>query len=409
MFATYERRLIARYLWPGTGGRLVLLVAAIGCIGVAIGVASLVLVVAVMNGAQAKLASSVAPIDGHLSITAAAHQRMDEAHVAAAIAHLPGVARAEPLREITAALSIDGRMSPVRLQGLYRDGVARHPALTSLGMGHRPDRPDTIAVGENAALRLGLLPNMPVAIGRVEVAPDRAVTLRLFDARVAGLYHDDDTPGDRPPVIFGPAAGLPILRDSPSVTPRVTVTLTRPEDEWRVSDEIGRRLGPGYRNTRWTEANRALLSALAMEKIGMSIAVGLVTLVALFNILSSMTLLARSKRREIAMLRSMGVSALSIARIFTTVGSAIAMTGAVAGMAFAGCVLVQRERITALALWLAPSRQADLDIFLSLPIGITAREVATIAIAVLAGAVLASLYPAARAARVSPALVLRGE
>ena len=68
MLARHERHLIARYLWPGAGGRLVLLVAAIGCTGVMIGVAALVLVIAVMNGAQTKLADSVAPLDGHLSI-----------------------------------------------------------------------------------------------------------------------------------------------------------------------------------------------------------------------------------------------------------------------------------------------------------------------------------------------------
>lgn len=69
MLARHERHLIARYLWPGAGGRLVLLVAGIGCTGVMIGVAALVLVIAVMNGAQTKLAESVAPVDGHLSVT----------------------------------------------------------------------------------------------------------------------------------------------------------------------------------------------------------------------------------------------------------------------------------------------------------------------------------------------------
>ncbi len=409
MLARHERHLIARYLWPGAGGRLVLLVGAIGCIGVAIGVASLVLVLAVMNGATAKLASSVAPVDGHLSITAAAHQLMDEAQVAAAIARLPGVARAEPLREITAALSIDGRMSPIRLQGLYRDGLARHPALSRMAMGRRPDSPDSIAVGENAALQLGLLPGMPVALGRVEVAPDRAVSLKLFNARVAGLYHDDEADGGQSPVVIGPVAGLPILDDTAAATRRVAVTLTKPADEAMVTGEIRRRLGPGYRIASWTQTNRTLLAALATEKIGMTIAVGLVTVIALFNILSSMTLLARSKRREIAVLRSMGMSARGIARVFTAVGSVIAGVGAVTGLTLASGLLTQRERIAAFALSLAPTRERELDVFLSLPIGISPHEVAIIGVCVLAGAVLASLYPAWQAARVSPALVLRGE
>ncbi|MDQ1229068.1 ABC transporter permease [Sphingomonas sp. SORGH_AS_0879] len=409
MLARHERHLIARYLWPGAGGRLVLLVGAIGCVGVAIGVASLVLVLAVMNGATAKLASSVAPVDGHLSITAAAHRLMDEAQVAAAIARLPGVARAKPLREITAALSIDGRMGPIRLQGLYPDGLARHPGLSRMAMGRRPDSPDSIAVGENAALQLGLLPGMPVALGRVEVGSDGAVSLKLFDARVAGLYHDDEADGGQSPVVIGPVAGLPILDDRAAVTRRVAVTLTKPADEAMVTGEIRRRLGPGYRIASWTQSNRALLAALATEKIGMTIAVGLVTVIALFNILSSMTLLARSKRREIAVLRSMGMSARGIARVFTTVGSVIAGVGAVAGLTLASGLLTQRDRIAAFVLWLAPTRERDLDVFLSLPIGISPHEVTIIGVCVLAGAVLASLYPAWQAARVSPALVLRGE
>ncbi|WP_230483402.1 ABC transporter permease [Sphingomonas sp. Leaf21] len=409
MFARHERRLVARYLWPGAGGRLVLLVGAIGCIGVAIGVASLILVLAVMNGATAKLASSVAPVDGHLSITATAHRIMDEAEVAAAIARLPGIVRAEPQRELTAALSIDGRTSPIRLQGLYPDGLAHHPSLARMAMGRRPGGPDSIAIGENAAVQLGLLPGMPVALGRVEVAPDQAVSLDLFDARVAGLYHDDDADGGQSPLVIGPVAGLPILNDTAAVSHRVAVTLADPADEARVTMEIRRRLGPGYRITSWTQSNHALLAALATEKIGMTIAVGLVTVIALFNVLSSMTLLARSKRREIAVVRSMGMSARSVARVFTTVGSIIAGVGTIAGLALATGVLTQRDRIAAFALWLAPTRERDLDVFLSLPIGIAPHEVAIIAACVMAGAVLASLYPAWQAARVPPALVLRGE
>ncbi|GAA3259795.1 hypothetical protein GCM10020258_21840 [Sphingomonas yabuuchiae] len=141
----------------------------------------------------------------------------------------------------------------------------------------------------------------------------------------------------------------------------------------------------------------------------MTIAVGLVTLVALFNILSSMTLLARAKRREIAILRTMGVTARSIMRIFATVGSIIALIGAGIGLSLAAALLTQRGAIVAAVRHLSPARQAEWDVFLSLPIGISARELAVIALSVLAGAVLASLYPAWRAGRTSPALVLRAD
>ncbi len=193
--------------------------------------------------------------------------------------------------------------------------------------------------------------------------------------------------------VYAPLDSLPILRDDSAITRRVAVVLTDAAQEAAVTAAIRRRLGPAYPITSWQQANRALLAALVTEKIGMTIAVGLVTLVALFNILSSMTLLARAKRREIAILRTMGVTARSIMRIFATVGSIIALIGAGIGLSLAAALLTQRAAIVAAVRHLSPARQAEWDVFLSLPIGISARELAVIASSVLAGAVLASLYP----------------
>lgn len=408
MLARHERHLIARYLWPGAGGRLVLLVAAIGCTGVMIGVAALVLVIAVMNGAQTKLAESVAPVDGHLSVTVPAGARLTEAQVAATIARIPGVARTEPIREITAGLSIDGRITPIKLQG--RDPATLYRLVPTMrsALAHSPDPTSAVAIGQNAAMQLGLFPGDRIAIGRVVLGHDRTLSLDLTPARVAAFYSDDDKGSDQV-TLYAPLDSLPILRDDSVVTRRVAVVLTSADREAAVTALIRQRLGPGYPITSWQQANRALLAALVTEKIGMTIAVGLVTLVALFNILSSMTLLARAKRREIAILRTMGVSARSIMRIFATMGSIIALIGAGIGLSLAAALLTQRGAIVAAVRHLSLTRQAEWDVFLSLPIGISRTELAVIALSVVAGAVLASLYPAWRAGRTSPALVLRAD
>lgn len=408
MLARHERHLIARYLWPGAGGRLVLLVAAIGCTGVMIGVAALVLVIAVMNGAQTRLADSVAPVDGHLSVTLPAAVRPTEAQVAAAIARIPGVIRTEPIREITAGLSIDGRITPITLQGRDPRTLYRLVPTMRSALAHSPDPANAVAIGQTAALQLGLFPGDRIAIGRVVLGPDRTLSLDLTPARVAAFYPDDDKGGDRV-TVYAPLDSLPILQNDSAVTRRVAVVLVDAAQEAAVTAAIRRRLGPAYPIISWQQANRALLAALVTEKIGMTIAVGLVTLVALFNILSSMTLLARAKRREIAILRTMGVTARSIMRIFATVGSIIALIGAGIGLSLAAALLTQRGAIVAAVRHLSPARQAEWDVFLSLPIGISARELAVIASSVLAGAVLASLYPAWRAGRTSPALVLRAD
>ncbi|MET4897765.1 ABC transporter permease [Sphingomonadaceae bacterium jetA1] len=408
MFARHERHLIARYLWPGAGGRLVLLVAGIGCAGVMIGVAALVLVVAVMNGAQTKLAETVAPVDGHLSIRIPPDAAMSEAQVAAAVARLPGVARSESIREITAGLSIDGRITPVTVQGRDPGTLSRLVPTMRAALTHYPNPANAVAIGQNAALQLGLFPGDTVAIGRVEIDADHSLSLALTPARLVAFYPDDEQ-GSGQVILFAPLDWLPILQDDKAVTRRIAVVLTTPDAEAAVMAAIRRRLGPGYPITSWQQANRALLAALVTEKIGMTIAVGLVTLVALFNILSSMTLLARAKRREIAILRTMGVSANGIMRVFATVGSIIALIGAGIGLTLAAGILTQRAAIVGIVRHLSPARQAEWDIFLSLPIGISGTELAMIGLSVLAGAVLASLYPAWRAGRTSPALVLRAD
>lgn len=408
MLARHERHLIARYLWPGAGGRLVLLVAAIGCTGVMIGVAALVLVIAVMNGAQTKLADSVAPVDGHLSVVVPPGARLTETQVAAAIARIPGVARTEPIREITAGLSIDGRITPITVQGRDPQTLYRLVPTMRAALAHSADPAHAVAIGQTAALQLGLFPGDRIAIGRVNVAHDHSVSLDLVPARIAAFYADDDQGSDRI-TVFAPLDSLPMLKDDAVVTRRVAVVLGSADQEEAATAAIRRRLGPGYPITSWQQANRALLAALVTEKIGMTIAVGLVTLVALFNILSSMTLLARAKRREIAILRTMGVSANGIMRIFGTVGSIIALVGAGVGLTLAAGLLTQRAAIVAAVRHLSPARQAEWDVFLSLPIGISRAELAVIAVSVLAGAVLASLYPAWRAGRTPPALVLRAD
>lgn len=274
-------------------------------------------------------------------------------------------------------------------------------------LAHSPDPANAVAIGQNAAMQLGLFPGDRVAIGRVRVGADNDVSLDLTPARVAAFYPDDDKGSDQV-TLFAPL-DLPILQQDLAVTRRVAVVLTGADGEAAVTTAIRQRLGSGYPITSWQQANRALLAALVTEKIGMTIAVGLVTLVALFNILSSMTLLARAKRREIAILRTMGVSARSIMRIFATVGSIIALIGAGIGLSLAAALLTQRAAIVAGVRHLSPARQAEWDVFLSLPIGISARELAVIALGVVAGAVLASLYPAWRAGRTSPAIVLRAD
>ncbi len=157
MLARHERHLIARYLWPGAGGRLVLLVAGIGCTGVMIGVAALVLVIAVMNGAQTRLADSVAPVDGHLSVTVPAGARLTEAQVAATSP--ASRASSAPNRSANHRRSVDRRrITPITLQGRDPRTLYRLVPTMRSALAHSPDPASAVAIGQNAALQLGCSP-----------------------------------------------------------------------------------------------------------------------------------------------------------------------------------------------------------------------------------------------------------
>jgi lipoprotein-releasing system permease protein len=153
--------------------------------------------------------------------------------------------------------------------------------------------------------------------------------------------------------------------------------------------------------------NAALFSALSQEKLPMTVVISIVTIIALSNILSSMVMLVRYKSREIAILRTVGMSRRSIAKVFVGVGAAIGFAGETAGLGVGLSLKAAKDPITQAIAAHTARPSMELDVLLSLPLAISGTEITWVVALVSIGVLLSTFYPAMRAAAIDPASVLR--
>ncbi len=408
LLSAHERLLARRYLFPGVGGRLMLLVAAIGCAGVMIGVASLILVVSVMNGAEARLAGQVASVDGHLAVTRIGHTLPDWRRLTRQAAGVRGVARAVPTLQQSGLVTAAGRVAPVEFQGLRFTDMHRLPAFRggdAFVTGALPVRAGEIAVGIGIADRLGLGTGDPVAVTTARIDRAGQLVVASTPLTVAGIYRTGAATYDDHRVI-APLPDMQRLFARGDVASRIDIAAVDDATSITLAASLREHLTGPVIIRHWRDLNAALVQTMAQEHVAMAAIIAMVTVIALANILSTMGMLVRFKAREIAILRTMGASAGSVARIFVAVGIAIGLTGEVAGLALGlGLKAIRNPVADAIGRWAGPS--PELAIFRDLPLVLSFPELAGIAAAVMAGVIAASLFPARRAAMLDPARILR--
>jgi lipoprotein-releasing system permease protein len=178
------------------------------------------------------------------------------------------------------------------------------------------------------------------------------------------------------------------------------------EDIYRadeISEKVLNLLGSGYWAQDWMQMNKNFFSALKLEKVVMFIILVLIVLVAAFNIISTLIMMVMEKRKDIAILKSMGATAKSIMRIFMMEGLIIGLIGTILGLAGGGiiCFLLQRYEFIKL-----PS---DVYYISTLPVRVQGLDVILVALSAIAISFLATLYPSYRASRLEPVSAIRYE
>ncbi|GCD52797.1 lipoprotein-releasing ABC transporter permease subunit [Acetobacter pasteurianus] len=415
MFGPFERAVAGRYLRARRGERFVSVIAIFSLVGIALGVATLIIVMAVMNGFQADLMGRILGLNGDLTIYGQGRTISQYEDVTRKVRSVPGVVSATPLVEGQVLLSAGAYNSGGMVHGLTPQGLKDLKAVSSSIIAGSLDDfgpDDSIVVGVTMAERAGL----GIGSGLTLVSPDGAATAfgtvpRVRRYRVVAIF-DAGVNDYNSSVVFLPMHAAQIYFQIPNKATQIQV-MTKDAEHVRpvtlaIEDAVG---DPGLRVLDWTNANNALFGAVQVEQNVMFLILTLIILVAAFNVISSLIMMVKDKTADIAVLRTIGASRGAIMRIFLMCGAFVGVTGTVAGTALGVVFCMNIERIRQLLQKLTGTNLFNPEVYYleHLPAKLVWGQVAEVIVMALGLSLLATLYPSWRAAKTDPVEALRHE
>jgi lipoprotein-releasing system permease protein len=417
MFGPFERMVAGRYLRARKGERFVSIIAIFSLVGIALGVATLIVVTSVMSGFQVELVSRILGVNGHITIEAYAGQKLDNYQpLVGAIRGLGDVASATPVLDGQALLSTEGGGARGGLvRGISLDDLrALHPISDHILAGKLADfaGDDAIAVGVGLANTYRLRVGDPLTV----ISPDGAATAfgtipRVRAYKVVAIF-DAGLNDYNSSVVFLPLAAAQVFFQKPDAVTGIEIRLHDPD---RVA-AVGAALAPLLQGRPvyardWRHANDTIIGVLQVQKDTMFIVLGMIVLVAAFNVVSSLIMLVKDKRADIAVLRTIGASSFSVLRIFLMCGAFVGVTGTVIGTLIGIVFCYNIHAIQHFVEQVTGGRVFDASVFMltELPNTIDWADVARVVALGLVLSLLATLYPSWRAARTDPVEALRHE
>ena len=413
-FSRLEWLLALRYLRARRQEGFISVIAVFSFLGIMLGVATLIIVMSVMNGFRAELMGRILGLNGHLTIQAEAGTSLkDFEFVTEAVAGLPGVVRANPIVEGQVMATANNTAAGVVVRGVKQEDLSAEGAVANgIRQGSLKNfSEDSVAIGHRLARKLGLRLGDQITL----ISPQSTTTpfgtvprlaryeiVAIFDV---GMFEYDSN------FVYMPMETAQVYFRLPDQASSVEVRLTEPEQARQAARMIGQRLGPQYRLYDWQQANAHFVNALEVERNVMFLILTLIIVVAAFNIISSMIMLVKDKGRDIAILRTMGTARGTIMRVFVIAGASIGVlgTGAGFGLGLAFSLNIERIRQWLQSLTGTELFSAEIYFLSKLPAKVDSTEVMYVVAMGLALSLLATLYPSWRAARLDPVEALRYE
>ncbi len=413
MFGPVERLIAGRYLRPRREEGFISVIALFSLLGIALGVGTLIVVLAVMSGFRAELLSRVLGLNGHLTVQTGPEGLPDFDQLVARLAEADGVVSVTPLVAGQVMASANGVASGALVRGIRPSDLAaratiaggiRAGSLEELGA-------EQIAIGSRMAYRMGLglgdrlslisPKGTPTAFGTVP----RIKAYEIGAIFEVGMFEYDNS------FIFMPLEEAQLYFQLEDRASEIEIMVENPDQVLAYRRELASIVGQAGRIVDWQQANSQFFTALRVERNVMFLILSLIIMVAAFNIISGMIMLVKDKSRDIAILRTVGATRGAIMRVFFMSGAAIGVTGTIAGfllgLGFAANIETIRQ-------WLQGLTGTELFAaeiyFLShLPARIETSDVVSVVLMSLALSLLATLYPSWRAARLDPVEALRYE
>lgn len=413
-FSRYEWMLAGRYLRARRKEASISAIAGFSFAGIMLGVAALIIVMAVMNGFRTELLGKILGINGHMIIEPIDSPLNDFEGVSERLSKLEGVTAAIPIVEGQVLASARDNSRGVLVRGIQESDFEKLPAVVNnVLQGTLTGFDDTggLAVGSRLAASLGLQLGDRMTL----VSPRGAVTPMGVAPRVKaypitaifqlGMSEYDST------YVFMPQVEAQLYFNKDDTVSFIEVYLEDPDTVGLMREPVMEAAERSVYITDWQQRNATFFSALQVERNVMFIILTLIILVAALNIISGLIMLVKDKGRDIAVLRTMGATRGAIMRIFFITGAAIGMLGTLAGFVLGTVICLNIENIRQFLSRLTQTELFSPELyFLSrLPADMDPSEVATVVLMALVLSFLATLYPAWRAARLDPVDALRNE
>ncbi|THF52317.1 lipoprotein-releasing ABC transporter permease subunit [Allorhizobium terrae] len=414
-FSAFERMVAWRYLRARRKEAVISVIAGFSFVGIMLGVATLIIVMAVMNGFRTELISRILGINGHMIVQPVDRPLTDYAELAKKFAAVPGVTMALPLVEgQTLASGKAGAGTGALVRGIRPDDLMKLKEVSSniktgdmvaftAGQG--------VLIGSRMANDLGLKAGDSITL----VSPEGDVTPmgvnpRVKSYKISGTFEIGMSEYDSS-IIYMPLEEAQLYFNAEGLVQSIEIFVSNPDDIDALRPKIEEAAGRQVFISDWRQRNQTFFSALQVERNVMFMILTLIVIVAALNIISGLIMLVKDKSRDIAILKTMGATSNSVLRIFFMTGAAIGIAGTFAGVVLGVIVCLNIESIREFFSWVSGTILFDPQLyFLSkLPADMSFGETVSVILMSLTLSFIATIFPAWRAARLDPVQALRYE
>ncbi|MEQ8510507.1 MAG: lipoprotein-releasing ABC transporter permease subunit [Rhodospirillaceae bacterium] len=414
MFGPFERMMAGRYLRARRKEGFVSVIAGFSLLGIGLGVATLIIVMAVMNGYRQDIMSRILGVNGHIEVQGVEFSIADYDARGDAIRQIPGVESVLPQITGQVMATTGGVTSGAVVRGVRGEDLAARTVVSeNIILGSLPafTRSEGLMIGVRMADRFRISVGDKLTL----ISPKGNVTAfgtapRLKDYPIVAIFDVGMSDFDSS-IIYMPLDLAQTYFKYPGSVTGIEVQVSDPDQARFIAREVMETTGSGVRVLSWEQTNSTLFNALQVERNVMFLILTLIIVVAAFNIIAGLIMLVKDKGRDIAILRTMGATRGMIMRVFFLAGASVGATGTILGLILG---IVFCENIEAIRRVLETLTGTDLFsaeiYFLStIPADMDWSEVTSVVLMALGLSFAATLYPSWRAARTDPVEALRYE